>query len=338
MVFKTIREKNAAPKLVLIGNFGAGNIGDELILAGFLKKISRELPKAKVTVLAGEPKLVRRFHGVDALPHIPTGVKSFFRGAWWRSLKKIRESDAVIFPGGGLFSDEESPQAVWIWGAHILLARYFWRPVFLLGQSIGPFRATWAQNFTRFCLKKTEWIGVRDLASESELKRIGVASKKIKLSRDSSFWLVNRLPKVKKTKLSGRIKILVSVRNFPRIDPRFWGQLARTLDAITDKFHARIFFAEFGGGDREAWKKIRRKAKHASSWKVLELPESAEGILKEIKKNNLVIGMRLHSLIAAQITGVPAIGLAYSRKVEAFAENIISVSGFKKEQLLKILH
>lgn len=135
MIFKKIREENAAPKIVLVGNFGAGNFGDELILAGFLKKIGKELPRAKVVVLAGKPKLVRRFHGVDALPQIPTGFRSFWKRGWWRSLRKIREADAIIFPGGGLFSDEESWRAIFLWSVHIfnfaifLATRFFARPI-----------------------------------------------------------------------------------------------------------------------------------------------------------------------------------------------------------------
>lgn len=338
MPFKKIRETAAAPKIVLIGNFGAGNIGDELILAGFLKKIGKELPKSKVTVLAGDPKLVRRFHGVDALPHLPTGWNSFWRLNWVRSLKKVREADAVIFPGGGLFSDEESWHAVFLWGLHILFARYFWRPVFLLGQSVGPFRKKWTRNFTRFCLAKTEWIGVRDIASEAELRSIGVSMKKIRLGRDSAFWLASRLPKIKTLKTSGRIKILVSVRDFVNIDPKFWGEFTRALDVITEKFHARISFAELGKGDGDVWKKIKKRAKNSVTWKQLELPESSEDVLKIIKTFDLVIGMRLHSLVAARIVGLPSIGLVYSRKVSEFSENALLIETFKKETLLEFLN
>ncbi|MFH0776940.1 MAG: polysaccharide pyruvyl transferase family protein [Patescibacteria group bacterium] len=337
MIFKKIREGGSAPRLVLVGNFGAGNLGDELILAGFLKKISLELPKAQIVVLAGEPKLVRRFHGVDALPHLPTGLRSLLKMNWWRSLGKIRKADAIIFPGGGLFSDEESWRASLLWGAHILIARYFWKPVFLLGQSVGPFKKRWVRWLAKFCLSKTEWIGVRDAGSEAELRRIGISARKIRLGRDAAFWLVSRVPKTRELKRHGVAKILVSVRDFPKIAPQFWNELICALDEIAVKKQAHILFAEFGKGDHELWKKIRRRAKKSATWKTLELPESAEGILKEIKKIDLVIGMRLHALIAAKLVGVPAIGFAYSRKVSEFAEKSFSMTDFRKEKLLKIL-
>ena len=284
MPFKKISAKNSAPKIVLAGNFGAGNFGDELILAGFLRKISRELPKSKVVVLAAEPKLVRRFHGVDALPMVPTGFRSFAKMNWWRSVAAVKNCDAVIFPGGGLFADEENPRAVWIWGAPILLARYFWRPVFLLGQSVGPFGKNWTRKFTKFCLAKTEWIGARDAASENELRKIGVPAKKIRAGKDSALLLAPRLPKIREIKKRGVIRILISLRDFPGVDEKFWNEFARALDALAERKNARISFAEFGRGDAEIWRKIKRRAKNSAPWKILKLPESADGILREMKK------------------------------------------------------
>ncbi len=337
MPFRQLRETKASPKIVVVGNFGAGNIGDELILAGFLKKLGKELPRAKVVALGGNPNLIRRFHGVNALPHLPTGLQSFWKPGWWRSLKKIRESDAVVFPGGGLFTDEESWHAIFLWGIHLLVARYFWKPVYLLGQSIGPIKSDYLSDFTRFCLRRAEWIGVRDSASANELKRLGIPARKIQTGRDTSFWLASRAPKVKNLKRNGVIKILVSVRDFPKIKDKFFRELSKALDQLSEKNNFRIFFAEFGKEDAKTWKKISQKGKHSKLWKTLQFPESAEGVIGEIKKFDVVIGMRLHSLIAAKLAGIPAIGIAYSRKVSAFAENNLEVKDFKAEKLLSLL-
>jgi polysaccharide pyruvyl transferase CsaB len=337
MPFSKIRNDKASPNLVLVGNFGAKNIGDELILAGFLRKLGKELPKAKVTVLGSDPHLVRRFHGVDALPLLPCGFGSLFRRGWWRSIRKMKKADAVIFPGGGLFTDEESFHAVLIWGFHLLAARYFWKPVYLLGQSIGPFHGEYAKDLVRTILKKTEWIGVRDQASVNELKRIGMSSSKIKNGRDSSYWLVDRAPKVRSLKKTGRIKILISLRSYPKISEDFFSELAKALDQISEQLQVRISFAEFGKSDLSVWKKVCRRSKHSKLWKVTKLSESADDVLKEVKKFDLVIGMRLHSIISARLTGTPSIAFAYSRKVKEFAEQNLDVENFKADKLVGLL-
>jgi polysaccharide pyruvyl transferase WcaK-like protein len=143
---------------------------------------------------------------------------------------------------------------------------------------------------------------------------------------------------MREVKKRGSVRILVSVRDFPKIDPNFFGELSRALDALAEKKQVRISFAEFGRGDAEIWKKIYGKSQNSVGWKIAELPESAEGILREVRKFDLVIGMRLHSLIAAKLAGVPAIGLSYSRKVGEFAEKSLSLEDFRAEKLLKILN
>ncbi|MFH1375753.1 MAG: polysaccharide pyruvyl transferase family protein [Patescibacteria group bacterium] len=344
MPFSKIRNEKTTPKIVLVGNFGAGNVGDELILAGFLKKLTHELSrdrhtrKARVTVLAANPQSVRRWHGVTALPTLPCGLRSFFRWNWWRSIQEIKHADLVIFPGGGLFTDEESWLAVLLWGLHILVARYFWKPVYLLGQSVGPLTGDRAKQFTRFCLKKVEWIALRDKASETEFKQLGVPAKKIKQGKDSAFWLAGKLPKVKALEKQGRLKILVSVRDYPKIEEEFFTELQQALDQISEKLPARIYFAEFGRGDAASWRRVCRQAKHTKLWREIPLRESAEKVLAEVKKFDLVIGMRLHSLIAAELTGVPSIGLSYSRKITGLRKESLAIEGFKAEQLLKILN
>jgi polysaccharide pyruvyl transferase CsaB len=340
--FLKLREAKKNPRVILVGSFGAGNIGDELILEGFLKQLARKSPKIQITVLGGNPRLIQRWHGVDALPLLPCGVRSFFGGNWWRSFRAIREADSVVFPGGGLFTDSESISAIILWGIHILVARYYWKPVFLLGQSIGPFHTEFGKSFTKFCLEKTQWIGVRDTASEKELRKLHLPGSKIKVGFDSAFWLVNRLPRIKALKTKGRKSILLSLRNFRNLDETIFSELAVALDTLCEKSPTRITFAAFGRGDEAAWEKVKRTSKNGRLWKIITLPESAEEILQLVKKFDAVIGMRLHSLISARLAGVPSIGISYSRKVAEFQkaqqQKFLEAKNFTSEKLLKLLN
>ena len=322
-----------------MGNFGAENIGDELILEGFLAQLAQHSPQTKVTVLGGNPRLIQRWHGVPALPLLPCGLRSFFAGNWV-SFQAIRAADNVVFPGGGLFTDSESFRAILLWGMHILVARFFWKPVYLLGQSIGPFHSEAAQNFTRFCLSKAEWIEVRDTASEKELRKLHISCSKIKVGKDTALGLVKRLPKIKLLKKKGRRKILLSLRNFRKLNPNLFGELGIALEKLSEKPTIKITFAAFGKGDLEALKQTQSLV--GKKIKVLALPESAEEILQEIKKFDVVIGMRLHSLITARLAGVPSVGISYSRKVAEFQKSqqqkFLEAKDFSSEKLLKLLN
>lgn len=341
-IFHALRKsKTAAPKIVLVGNFGAGNVGDELILAGFLKKLSRKLPRARVTVLAADPQLVRRWHGVEAAPFLPTGLRSLLRGGWRKSWQKLRAADSVIFPGGGLFTDSESVRAIILWGVHILVARYFWKPVFLLGQSVGPFHTEIGRRLARACLRRAEWIGTRDSAAVAELARLRIPPEKIKPGEDSSRWLVERIAATKPLKKTGRRKILISVRDFRGIDEKFFAELARALDEISAQKPTRFVFAEFARDDAATARKVMRRAQNGQFWKTAELPESATEVLDFVRQFDLVIGMRLHSLITARLVGVPSVGLSYAPKVAEFqkasGQKSLAVESFKAKKLVDVL-
>lgn len=339
-LFQALRNTKASPRLVLIGNFGAGNVGDELILAGFLKQLKKKLPKARVTVLAANPALASKWHKVNILPLLPCGFRSLLRGGWRASLKKIKETDAVVFPGGGLFTDHESWRATVIWGWQILVARYYWKPVYLLGQSVGPFCCSLARGLAKRALNKAEWIGVRDKASVKELEALGIVKNKIKLGEDSASFLIDKIPTTKPIKKKGRQKILVSVRLYPHVSCQFFSELAATLDQLSEKKQVRIHFASFGNGDDKAWKKVCGFAKHKRLWKTLKLPTNAEEVLKTIRSFDLLIGMRLHSNIVASLVGVPSIALSYAKKVSALGNRtpVLSVKNFKAEELLRLLN
>lgn len=364
-IFKRIKKSKSAPKLVLIGSFGAGNIGDELILSGFLKKLELEtssskkrksavaksegglkgrIPKSKITVLGGSTAEIKRWHGVKALPLLPCGFRSLFTKNWVKSIKAIKDSDAVIFPGGGLFSDAESPLAVLLWGVHILVAKYFWKPVYLVGQSVGSFKKDFFKKFAKRCLEKAEWIGVRDSKSMTELKKLGIEKTKIKQGEDSALWLTNKKPEIKKPKKKGVLKIFVSVRNFPNVTEKFLREFSKSLQLFAEKRQVRISFASLGKGDEKIWKKICQNNKDSKSWKILKLPKNSAEILKALKKFDLTIGMRLHSLISSYLAGVPTIGISYSPKVAEFQKSIgrtkqtLPVEKFKAEKLLGILN
>ena len=336
-LFRELKKPKISPRIVLVGNFGAGNFGDELILAGFLRRLTNELPHAKITVLAANPKKVQQWHNVKAEKFLPSGIRSFICGKWQHSLQTIRKADAIIFPGGGLFTDSESSRAIFLWGIHLIAARFFWRPVFLIGQSVGPFRHQIAKKLTTSLLSRAEWINCRDTATAVELRQMGIPQKNIKRGFDSALWLANRLPKTKPLKKRGVKKILISVRSFPTVSKKFFIELTRALDMLTKNSQVQISFAEFGRGDTKVWQKIKNSAQNSRHWKIIKLPPNTNGILQCIKKFDLVIGMRLHSLIAAKLTGVPTISLAYSRKISAFSKKSLSIKNFNAEKLIKFL-
>jgi polysaccharide pyruvyl transferase CsaB len=310
-----------APHFVLVGNFGVGNFGDELILAGCLAELRQRFPAARFTVLTPKAAAVRRWHGkLATTPLLPTGVRSLLRSDWLRTLRVLRTADAVIYPGGGLWTDGESRQAVVTWSVHLLIARALWLPVYLLGQSVGPIRCPLMRKLAGFALRRATLIETRDAASLIALQQLGVPSELARLGRDSALALALAQPYKPHKHYKNppkKLKLLVSVRDFPHLPAELWSALAETLEQLS-RAGVAIDFAEFGAGDTAVWRRLCRQIPSAKQFGSVKLVPPLGSSLRTLGSYHAVLGMRLHSLIAAHLVGVPSIALAYSPKVEAW--------------------
>ena len=110
----------------------------------------------------------------------------------------------------------------------------------------------------------------------------------------------------------------MAIRKDKKTDPAF---LARALDRVTEKTGGQLVFIPFQSPqDVAASREVMDKMKNASTLVFRECrPRETMGLVKQM---DLVIGMRLHSLIYAVNDLVPAIGLSYDPKVESFMEEV----------------
>jgi polysaccharide pyruvyl transferase WcaK-like protein len=75
--------------MLLCGNYGNGNVGDEAILAGILEAASS---RYRMTVLSRHPDEVRRLHGAGAVATTS-----------WDALRCFLRADVLAIGGGGIF-------------------------------------------------------------------------------------------------------------------------------------------------------------------------------------------------------------------------------------------
>lgn len=310
------------PKFLLVGSFGAGNVGDELILAGLLHELEKESPAAQICVLTADPAASARWHGgsrlaIQFLPKFPGGLRSFFRLDFWRrTLPALRGCDAVVFPGGGLFTDSESAAAIVQWSIPLFFARFFWRPVYLLGQSIGPIRGRFARLLAMQALPLATKIVTRDAASLAALRQLGVPESIAELGQDSALFLAEEKPRHLNLKKSRNL--LVSVRPTDSLGRSQEKILAEALDELARAGWGISFVSFESGSDEAAWARIKKRAKLGPKFQTAALPESAAGAIERVADFDAVLAMRLHANIAAHLAGRPSLAISYSPKVAAW--------------------
>lgn len=318
-------------KFLLIGNYGAGNYGDEAILLALLQSLSKEFPFALFSVMCADPKKTIAFQPhfyassqITFVPFLPFGIRSFgkaiFQNTVKHTLKAYRECDAVILGGGGLFTDDESMKAPLLWAYHTRIATYFKKPIFAFGVGIGPL----SRNLSKWALKKSlskvSYLGVRDVSSAETMKNISAVNTVI--SPDPVFLLDNdSLHKEEiEMKIPDNPYIIVSVRPW-KVSNIVYKKFAQLYDFIIKDFGLKILFIPFQTypqNDEVFMGNIIEQMKYREQVISASYPLSFSNILHIYEKAEAVISMRFHALLFSILTDTACLPIIYSEKTRAF--------------------
>lgn len=257
-------------KTLLIGNFGSGNIGDELILSQALEKH----PEVVVMTVNGE--FSQEFCGrkLETIPFPPTGLRSglhyLFSAGYRRELNSIvGKVDKVVFPGGGLFAIKF--RACLLWFLVFVWARKLKCPIEFTHQGVDESLGIFSRILTRFVLSRSDKITVRDEVSVRSVRNL--CGKNVENRGD----LVQEI----KTEVSSPKEKLILVNARSKF----------ALDNLNKRFgdYKKIFVA-FDKTDQ----------KFASNLEVI-YPQTRREVLDLFRKAEYVVGERLHFLILGEI-------------------------------------
>lgn len=261
-------------RILLIGNYGVGNIGDEALKDYFLNLLKDH----KVTVLSANPR-------EGELYRLPIGIRSFFTTPWIRTLKAFYNTDGVVFGGGSLFTDVESVWAPILWGKHAFWARLFRKPIFMAFQGVGPLKTALGRALTGFAFKKAVMISVRDKASAEYLIH-RYKNKKVVQSFDPIFRLF-----VDQKSLESSKKVFVVI-------PRNYSLQVAQNPAFSE---VKILSLQPENSEEmEVCKKIQN-----SIGGIIIPIRSVEELTKECSTAGFVLSQRYHGALAALALGVP---------------------------------
>jgi polysaccharide pyruvyl transferase CsaB len=300
------------------GSYGGLNLGDEAILQGIVTPLRAALP-VEITVFSRDPDDTLRRHPVDrAVP-----VRKMSRN---ESLSEIRRLDLLVLGGGGILFDAEAG----IYLREVQLAQENDIPVMLYAIGAGPLNDPKVQKLVREVLGRAAAITVRDRLSHQLLEEIGV-DKKIMVTSDPALLIEPEpLPPgalERESMEEGRKLIGMSVREpgkaAPDIDEESYHNiLANAADFMVDRFDADVVLIPM---ERE---ELDIQHSHAVIARMLRAPRAdvvkgkytSAQLLSLIGRFEFLVGMRLHALIFAALSGVPFVALPYASKVHGFLE------------------
>jgi polysaccharide pyruvyl transferase CsaB len=339
-------------RIFITGYYGFGNTGDEAILMAMIEHLRELRPDLKITATSATPEKTAAAYNIESILWSDTLAM----------LEAVRASDLVVIGGGGIFHDYWgfNPNAFLTdhhWGisfytAPAVLGALYNKPVMLYAVGIGPLLSEHGKKFTKAACGAATVITVRDEPSKQLLESIGVDPARVTVTADPAFGFNTTRQDVELPPISAKPLIGVALRNWDvGIHPSFWEQEAAAgLDLFLADNPGHVLFVPFQRlegqpeDDLSVAIRVRSNMKHHERATVLSAALSPQQLFTVLSQCDLVVGMRLHSLILAVLGNVPVLALSYDSKVEqamqrtgleAFTIDIRAIDSTRMADLMK---
>jgi len=326
------REEMKMKKVFIFGYYGFKNIGDEAILSSIIKTLREINPSIDISALSYNVKYTEKIHN----------IKGVSRNDIREIIKAIKRCDLVISGGGSLLQDVTSNRSIIYYLGLILMSKFYEKPVVFFSNGFGPVNKEWNRYLVRKIVNKVDKIILRDNDSKQLMQKIGI-TKEIDVTIDATYALddiaTDELEKIIQEECIPGDKPLVGISVRPWVfSENFRDIMAEFADYIVEKGFEVLFIPMQVPKDSDLSKEIISKMKNKAY--VLQKEYRPQEILSIVGKLEILIGMRLHSLIFASIQGVPMLGIEYDPKIDSFLKiadqkNLGKVEKLNLENLYK---
>lgn len=326
---------NSVKSILMSGYYGFDNSGDDAILKAIVKDIRKSDENIEIVVLSNNPEKTREMYDVSAVNRFK--LKEVF--------KSIRETSLLISGGGSLLQDVTSTRSLFYYLAIMTLAKMLKKPVMVYANGIGPINKKINRFLTRLILNKVDLITLREDDSRGYIQDMNIYNENIMVTADPVFTLepvsdnrVKDILKAESIPLSEGF-IGISIRKWKN-DDGLIDIISRAIDYVTDKYNIKVLLIPMHyPEDLDISLKVLGNVKTEDCF-VLRDRYNVEEIMGIIKILDLIVAMRLHSLIYAATQEVPMVGLSYDPKVDGILsslemEHICHVEDLEYEKLVE---
>lgn len=314
-------------KILISGYYGFDNSGDDAILKAIIKDIKSIDETIEITALSKNPLNTKKIYKVNAVD----------RFNFNNVINAIRNNDMLISGGGSLLQDITSTRSILYYLALIHIAKLYKKPVMVYANGIGPIYKKYNRILTRNILNKVDLITLRDSISKETVKNLGVSNKNVYVTADPVFTLdpiddrkVLRIFKEENISYSKPL-IGIAVREWKNTE-NIIKILSETINYINTKYDCNILLIPMHyPEDLNISKKIKEEVN--SDVYIINNKYSVEEMMGIINKLEMIIAMRLHSLIYAASRAIPMVGIVYDPKVDGFMDSIEQKNKIPVEEL-----
>lgn len=314
--------------VMVSGYYGFKNSGDDALLMAMIDSLRMFKKDIKILVLSMNPKETKKIYGVDAINRF-----NVFQILW-----AMKRSKLLINGGGSLIQDITSTQSLMYYLSIIWMAKKMGLKVMVYANGIGPIYKEANRKLTKRIVNQVDMITLREEGSRQELRRLDIQKPPILVTADPALTLeavdghaVDEVFQKEKIDCSGPL-IGFSLRDWKGHEKRYGEVIAQIADYMIEKYNVKpVFIPMQYPRDLPIAQKIVSRMQGKGY--IIENQYSVLQTLGIVKKMDMLIGMRLHTLIYAASLGVPLIGLVYEPKVAGFLEYVRQKSAGDVTQL-----
>jgi polysaccharide pyruvyl transferase CsaB len=316
----------APTRIVMLGTHGQYNIGDELLLATFLRQLGTQ-----------HDYVVNTYDPADTAARIDSDYRVELintAGDRLALLRHLRRADAVVFAGGSILKELSAATGRNRYATLLMIlavvtaTRVIGRaPMAMLNIGVGPIRTRFGRWLAGRILNQVTLVTVRDAGSAALCERIGVR-RPVVSSTDAVFsvepeWLRGGAPRPAVD--TGTLRIGLSL-NHDIDTPENWEHVVATLAQAVRDLGAERAIEVHGlpmqsrGKTHDDATVLRDFAERIAPVPFVEhRPDDIVEVARIIEQCYLIVAERLHAIITSAKLGVPVVPLAYDVKVRQVA-------------------
>ncbi|HAR62462.1 MAG TPA: hypothetical protein DF296_14630 [Candidatus Margulisbacteria bacterium] len=290
--------------IFLIGYYGYGNFGDEVLLKTFINKLKGNGKWKRIHVLS------TKYHSHDKITYIP-------RFSFFHIFRAVRQSDIVLFGGGGIFQDTTSSKSLYYYIFLILLAKLTGKKVLVAFQGIGPLKRRINHYIFRYVIDHfLDYVSLRDVESLQLLKNTVKVRRPLQYFDDPSLSFFR--DSVDLTTMNNLENVLgLNVRQTGNEEINA-DHFAAIINRIVEKYNVSLkFFILQEEHELDLVTKINSMLTVKATVCQLTIDN-----FTEVFKCNYLLAMRLHLLILAFSANIRFLGITYDPKVSNFLDGV----------------
>ena len=328
--------------ILICGQYGQGSIGDEVVLTGIINALSKYINDAKFSVITSNANETRCLHNVFPVEQsfkkgLPTFIKNILiKGEMQQVYNQINNCDVFILGGGTALQDLRIHYLPIVLSL-IRLAHKKKKITVVYGVGAGPIETKIGKKLCKSILNKADLVTVRDSRSKIVLEKCDVEN--VIQTADPAFG-INILNSEKINTILNDEGIvngdnIISTtlynwlhdadkfqnRNYPSNDLPYRREImAHIYDHVIKEYNKKLMFLTTFKIDRDGYVEISKIMSNRNKTLVMDYKTDFNYILSLLSISDVLIGMRLHSLIIATMLGIPFVPISYSGKVKSFLE------------------